>query len=128
MSTPDLTDLTDYLHYWQTHAQRVVREHVDKIRATVDGGCGGTTIIAVSVTDTLFEAAAWLNAIDLIQRRRGATLSEVRDFVDDQLRNSSCALANSPSPASNLARIHQVMVWSALLSQFTREGWGAQPQ
>jgi hypothetical protein len=74
---------------------------------------------------TLFAAAAWLAAIDVVLRRRGATIAELRDFVDGHLQRSSSGLVNSTSPTHNLMRVYQVMVWSEILDRFTLEGWAA---
>ena len=128
MTKPDkqYTNLTNYLLKQQAWARTTVQQHTERIAAAAAAGDddNGRTIECVASTESLFEAAAWLNTVNVIQRRRGATLAEVRDFIDDQLQHSSRTLVNSTSPTHNLARIYQVMVWSKLVDRFNLEGWG----
>lgn len=122
------TDLTNYLLKQQAWAKDAIRQHAARILTAIDSGDGddaGCTVVdRVASTESLFEAAAWLNAVSVIQRRRGATIAEIRDFIDGQLQGSSRMLVNSTSPTHNLARIYQVMVWSKLVDRFNLEGWG----
>lgn len=120
--------LTNYLLKQQAWAKDVIRQHTARILTAVDADDDDDSVRAVidcvASTDSMFEAAAWLAAIPVIRRRRGATLAEVRDFIDGQLQHSSRTLVNSTSPTHNLARIYQVMVWSKLIDRFNLEGWG----
>lgn len=122
------TDLTNYLLKQQAWAKDAIRQHTTRILATADSSddddAGHAVVDLVGSTESLFEAAAWLNVVSVIRRRRGATLAEVRDFIDGQLQHSSRTLVNSTSPTHNLARIYQVMVWSKLIDRFNLEGWG----
>ncbi len=129
MTKPDkqYTDLTSYLIKQWTWAQATIRQHTERITmaaAASDDDNGRTVLDYVASTESMFEAAAWLDAVAVIRRRRGATIAEVRDFIDGQLQHSSRTLVNSTSPTHNLVRIYQVMVWGNIVDHFNLEGWG----
>lgn len=120
--------LTNYLLHQRKLSQETVVQHAERIAAAAtatDDNAGYALTRHVGATEPMFEAAAWCAAIDVILRRRGATVAELRDFVDGHLQTASRSLVNSTSPTHNLMGVYQVMVWSKILDQFDLNGWAA---
>ena len=124
---PQYRRLCDYMLHQRKLAQDTISRHtalVADAAASTEDHAGHTTVDRVGNLEPLFEAAAWLAAADVVLRRRGATMAELRDFVDGHLQGASRSLVNSTSPTHNLVRIYQVMVLSNIIDHFNLEGWG----